>query len=81
MRKIKYQTRICLLLIGAIIIIMLLSNFFVYQFTINAQFSSLRENLKTIARTSALMIDSDMLLQIPLNSKGVNTPQYKIISA
>ena len=55
------------------------SNAVIYKFAITSQFNQLEDKLKIIARTASLTIDTDTLLQIPLNKEGANTPQYKII--
>ena len=60
---------------------MALSNFIIYRFSINSQFVQLRDQLKVIAQTAALNIDPDLLSQVPLNKEGINSNQYKLISA
>ena len=57
-----------------------MSNLLIYKFAIDSQFNQLRDKLKVIAQTAALMVDADLLLQVPLNPEGINTPQYKIIT-
>lgn len=57
-----------------------MSNFLIYKFFLNSQFNQLRDKLKVIAQTASLMIDADILLQVPLNPEGINTPQYKTIA-
>jgi len=58
----------------------MMSNIVIHKFAIDSQFAQLRESLKVIARTTATMIDADMLAAIPLNRSGVNNPQYQIIA-
>jgi putative nucleotidyltransferase with HDIG domain len=76
----SFRTRVTLLLILSMLFVMVLSNFLVYKFTLNAQLNQLRERLMVIASTASLMVDADQLLQIPLNRDGVETPQYKSIA-
>ena len=76
----SFRFKVTLLLILALFIISALSDFIIYRFALISQFNQLRENLKMIARTSALMVDADLLLQVPLNQDGINTPQFKAIA-
>ncbi|MBF0569572.1 MAG: HD domain-containing protein [Candidatus Omnitrophica bacterium] len=75
----RFQVRVTLVLISAMCGVVLLSNIVICQFTLNAQFQQLREKLMVIARTSALTVDVDKLMAVPLNRKGMETPEYKAI--
>ena len=57
-----------------------LSNFLIYKFALDSQFNQLREKLMVVAQTAALLIDGDLLLQIPLTPDGINSPNYTIIA-
>lgn len=85
MRKIRiflssFCVKVTLLLIFSIFFVMILSNLFIYQFSLNAQFNQLREKLIVIAQTAALMVDADLLIQVPLNPKGIDTTAFKTIA-
>lgn len=57
-----------------------LSNLLIHEFAIRSQFNQLRDKLMVIAQTAALMVDADLLLEVPLNREGANTAQYKAIA-
>ncbi|MBN1527284.1 MAG: HD domain-containing protein [Candidatus Omnitrophica bacterium] len=75
------QARLTLALILAMLFVGTISNFFIYRYAFDAQFNDLREKLKTIAQTAALMIDAGTLKEIPLKRTGMETPQYKTVVA
>ncbi len=75
----RFQTKVTLTLILSMVSVLALSNLLICKFSLDSQFESLRDKLKIIAQTTSLMIDGEMLLQIPLNHEGVNTPQYQMI--
>lgn len=76
----SFKVKVTFALILSMLFIGALSNFCVYQFTLGAQFSQLRDKLKMVAETAALMVDADTLMQVPLNRNGVTSPQYKLIA-
>ena len=71
--KITILIILCMLFAGAV------NNLLVYRYALDAQFDSLRDELKVIAQTSALAIDSAALEQIPLDPEGADTAQYKAV--
>lgn len=71
--KVTLALTLSMLLVGA------MSNFLIYEFTLNSQFNELRNKLMMVARTAALIIDPDTLIGVPLNRQGINSPQYKTI--
>ncbi|MCX6354311.1 MAG: HD domain-containing protein [Candidatus Aureabacteria bacterium] len=77
----SFRTRVTLTLIIALLLMTALSTILVGKFALDAQFNQLREKLMIIAQTSALMIDSSLLSQVPLSREGVNSAQYKEIAA
>jgi putative nucleotidyltransferase with HDIG domain len=77
----SFQTRVTVLMILAMLFTALVSNLLIYRFSLQAQFRQLREQLIIIAKTTAIMVDAEELMQIPLKPEGVNSPQYKSISA
>ncbi|MDD5173455.1 MAG: HD domain-containing protein [Candidatus Omnitrophica bacterium] len=56
-----------------------IGNFFVYEYSLRSQMDQLRNKLMVIAQLVAKSVDAKELLEIPLDSSGVNTPQYKRI--
>lgn len=75
----SFQLKVTIFLVLSLFFIASLSNFLVYRFAYDAQFNQLRDKLKVIAQTAALMVDADTLLQVPLNRQGINSQPYKII--
>lgn len=85
MRKIRillssFCVKVTLLLIFSIFFVMILSNLLIYQFSLNLQFNQIRDKLMVIAQTAALMVDADLLMQVPLNPEGINTVAFKTIA-
>jgi len=76
----SFRTKVTLVLILSLFFVACLSNFLVYRYALNAQFNQLREKLKVIAQTAALSVDPDLLMKVPLDMGGLDTPQYKIIA-
>jgi putative nucleotidyltransferase with HDIG domain len=76
----SFGVRVTLAIIASMVTLVLLSDSVIYQFTVKSQLEGLRTYLKTIAQTSAVMINSQYLAQIPLESNAVNTQAYGIIS-
>jgi HD-GYP domain-containing protein (c-di-GMP phosphodiesterase class II) len=56
-----------------------LSGILIYQFTFRSQFEGIRERLKVIAQTAALIVDASEVRSIPLSMQGVKTPEYQHI--
>ncbi|MBN1522713.1 MAG: HD domain-containing protein [Candidatus Aureabacteria bacterium] len=85
MNKIKipllksFQAKVTLVLILSLLFIGALNNFLIYQYALDSQFNAIRNKLKVIAQTAALMIDADVISRIPLRKEGMNTPEYKAI--
>lgn len=75
----SFKVKVTLILILAMLFAGALSNFLIYKFALASQFKQLRDKLKVIAQTASLMVDSDLLRQVPLNKTGVNSIPYKII--
>ena len=88
MKKIKisfklfrsFQFKVTLALILSMLFVGALSSFLVYQFALNSQFNQLRDKLQMVAQTASLMIDADMLMQVPLSREGINSVEYKTIA-
>ncbi|HAV42615.1 TPA: hypothetical protein DCX15_01170 [bacterium] len=74
------RTKIGLALIFSAFLVLSISILSVYRYTLNLQLSQLRQRLIGIAQTAALMIDGDLLLQVPLNKEGSDTSAFKVIA-
>jgi len=77
----SFRAKVTVALIVSMVIVSAMSNFLVYRYTLDTQFSQLRDKLKVIAQTAALMIDGDMLMSIPQEPSAVNTEAFKMIAA
>ena len=75
----KFQAKITIVLILAIVFVLSLSNMLVYKFTLDEQFESLRNKLMMVARTAALAVDPEALQRIPLNVQSVDAPEFQAI--
>jgi len=75
----SYQTKVTLILVASMLFIGTLSNFLVYKFAMDSQFNQLRGKLKMLAGTSALMINPDILVRVPLEYEGAATHAYKVV--
>ena len=58
-----------------------LSNFFIYRASMSNQFQQLRQQLMIIAQTSALTVDAETLMAIPMRRDGTQTPEYQTIAS
>jgi putative nucleotidyltransferase with HDIG domain len=76
----SFRLKVTLLLILALFLISAMSNFIIGRFALNSQLNQFREKLKIVAKAATLMVDSDLLLQVPLNRDGINTTQFKTIA-
>ncbi len=76
----SFQMKVTIVLISALFFVACLSHFLIYQYTLNSQFSQLRDKLMVIAQTSALFVDADVLAKVPLKRDGVKSEPYKIIA-
>lgn len=76
----SFGVRITLAIIASMVTLILLNDSVVYQFTIKSQIEGLRMYLKTIAQTSAMMINTEDLTKIPLDEEAMNSQAYEVIS-
>ena len=76
-----FRLKITILFILLMFLSGVVSNFLIYEYTLKMQMKQLREKLMTIAQMIALEVDTKSLLEIPLNEKGADTPQYKKIES
>jgi putative nucleotidyltransferase with HDIG domain len=70
-----------MILVLSFIFVCGLSSLLIHEFAIKSEFNQLREKLMVIAQTAALMVEADLLLEVPLNREGANAAQYKVIAA
>jgi len=75
----SFQFKVTLALVASMLFIGGMSNFLIYKFSLDSQFNQLRDKIKMVARTAALMVDADLLARVPLSHEGANTEQYKVI--
>lgn len=80
MRIGNFRTRVTIILVLSFIFVSGLSSLLIHEFAIQSQFNQLREKLMVIAQTAALMVDADLLVEVPLSREGINTAQYKLIA-
>ena len=75
----NFRTKVTVVLILFMCLSAAITNVIVYQYSLGAQLDQLREKLMLIAKATAMNIDPETLLQIPLTKDGVNSPAYKNI--
>jgi HD-GYP domain-containing protein (c-di-GMP phosphodiesterase class II) len=82
LRKIlhSFRFRVTIAFTLTLFFVMTLSSFFIYKFGIDEQFNQVRERLKVIAQTASLALDGDMLISVPLERAGIDSPAYKVIN-
>ena len=57
------------------------SNLLIYEYSLNSQINQLRDKLMIIAQTVAMSVDPEVLLNIPLDKDGKDSPQYKMVES
>lgn len=75
----SFQAKVTIALICAMLFSAAMTNFLVYKSAVDLQLNQLRNRLMIVAQMASLMVNADMLMEIPLNREGANTLQYKII--
>ena len=75
----SFRTRITLILIFCMLFAGTASNLLLARYAMKTQFNQIRYQLMMLASTASLLLDADMIMQIPLNKEGMQTPQYKSI--
>jgi len=77
----SFRSKVTVALVLSLFLVAAISSFLIYKFNYNAQFEQFREQLKMTAQAAALIIDPDILMQVPLRGpESVNSPQYKVIA-
>jgi len=76
----SFRTRVTIAFILSLLFVMGLSSLFLCKFSFDEQLSQIRQRLMMIAQTASLMVDADLLMQVPLNREGINTSAYKTIN-
>ena len=77
----SFRAKVAAAAVLSLFFTMALSDFFIYRFTLNNQLELLRQQLISIAQTGSLQIDADMLLRVPLDRKGIDSPEYRTIAS
>jgi len=76
----SFYVKVALSFILSLLFVALLGNYILLEFSLQSQFSQLREKLKVIAQTAALSINTADLAAVPLEPSGVNSPVFQKIS-
>jgi response regulator RpfG family c-di-GMP phosphodiesterase len=76
----SFRFRVTLAFTLTLFFVMTLSSFFIYKFGIDEQLNQIRERLKVIAQTASLALDGDMLMRVPLERSGIDSPAYILIN-
>ena len=76
----SFRTKVTLSFVLSLFFVMALSGLLIYNFSLYEQMQQLRQRLMVIASTASLMVDSDLLMQVPLEKNGANTAPFKIIA-
>ncbi len=75
-----FRVKVTVILILALFLIAALSDFIITNFALTMQFNQIREKLKLVAGVSSLMIEPELLQQVPLTRESVDTPQFKAVA-
>lgn len=75
----SFGAKIAVIFILAMFVAGLVSNFLIYEYALRSEMDQLRSRLMIIAQMIANTIDTKALIGIPLNEKGIESPQYKKI--
>jgi hypothetical protein len=75
-----FRAKVTIAFILSLFFVAVLSNFLLYKYSYNSRFSQLREELEFVAQTAALGVDEKTLMQVPLDRKGIESPEYKEIA-
>ena len=76
----SFRSKITVALVLSLFLVSAISSFLIYQFSYTEQFKLFRDQLKMVAQTAALAVDSDLLMQVPLSRDGVKSAQYNAIA-
>jgi len=75
----SFRAKITIAFLLAMVFILVLSNMLIYRFSAQAQLQGLRNQLMVMAQTTALFIEAQTLMQVPLTPSGVESPAFKTI--
>lgn len=76
----SFRVRVAIVVVFAMAIAAMLSNFIIFRYTSRYEFNQLRKKLMTVAELSSFMVDGDLLKTIPLNEEGKKALYYKELS-
>ena len=77
----SFYVKVALSFILSLLFVALLGNSILLKYSLQSQFSQLREKLKVIAQTAVLSVDATGLGGIPLNPDGINVPAFRSIAS
>ncbi|MEN6624160.1 MAG: HD domain-containing phosphohydrolase [Smithella sp.] len=75
----SFRVRVMIALILSMVLLVLISGVLLNKAAREGQLKQLQNQVKTIAKISALTVDADLLQQIPHDPKGINVIPYKHI--
>lgn len=76
----SFRVKLMFFFILAMVFIAGASDFLIHRYALHSQFGQLRDKLMAIARVSAVNVDVQKLLEIPLKKEAVASEQYKIVT-
>ena len=77
----RFDIRVVVAIVATLSCVVIASDFILFRFTYQAQFQGMRNQLKIIAQTAALLVDADKLAQVPLNKQGISTSQFDYVES
>ena len=77
----SFQAKVTLLLVGAMMLLVVVSDLALHQFAVSAQFEQLRQGLIALASTATVSLDAAQIAAIPLDRAGADSPAYKAVVA
>ena len=75
----SFRAKVTAVAVLALLLVMGLSDFFIYRFSLDTQFQQLRQQLVVIAQTASLLVEGDTLMRIPLDRSGMQSPEYRAV--
>jgi serine phosphatase RsbU (regulator of sigma subunit) len=75
----RFRIKVMLAFVSAMLVVCMLLGLLIYHYASDFALDRLRQNLVELAEISSIRVDPEMLLSIPLNPKGTESPAYKKI--
>ena len=76
----SFRTKVTMSFVLSLFFVVLLSGLLVYKFSLDEQMQQLRQRLMAIAQNASLMVDVDLLKQVPLERNGINSMPFRVIA-